>query len=420
MEIKCKFDELKDPSLLVEHPRNANTHSDRQIDLLAKLIEHTGFRHPIIVSKLSGFIVAGHGRLAAAKSMSLKEVPVVYQDFKNEAEEFQFLIADNKIAELASHDDIKMLEGIKELKIEDFELLGLDGFEIPIEEVLPVSGAEDDIPENVETRCKPGDLWTLGNHRLLCGDSTLIDDVDKLVEKNICKLCFTSPPYSDQREYNCNEKLDPNYLKYFLNAPCELFAVNLGIKRTDNEVLEYWDIYKNYARELGMKLLSWNVWDRTGEGGSIGNMTAPFPITHEWIFVFGKEIKTNRFIENKSKGRSSKTTIRQKSGEFIKSNWTSHDYGKLPTVVFTEIEKGKSDIKHPAKMPVTLAENYIESCSDKNSLIYDPFAGSGTTLIACEKTNRKCFMMEIDPHYCDIILKRWEDYTGKKAQLEKL
>ena len=146
MQIKCSYSELKDPSLLTANPRNPNNHGERQIELLAKIINHTGFRHPIVVSKRSGFIVAGHGRLQAAQKLGLSEVPVDYQDFKTEAEEFEFLIADNKIAELADHDDSFMIEGIKELEIEDFELLGLDNFSI---EVAPPknTNAELDLDE---------------------------------------------------------------------------------------------------------------------------------------------------------------------------------------------------------------------------------------------------------------------------------
>ena len=136
MNIHCKHDELVDVDLLVPHPRNSNKHPEKQIKMLGKIINHQGWRHPIIVSNLSGFVVAGHGRLEAAKMNGYEKVPVVRQDFKNEAEEFQFLISDNKIAELADHDDSLMIEGIKDLDLEDmdFEFLGIDDFSFIVDE----------------------------------------------------------------------------------------------------------------------------------------------------------------------------------------------------------------------------------------------------------------------------------------------
>lgn len=134
MKVNCQYNELVDVDLLVPHPRNANSHGEKQIKMLAKIIDHTGWRHPIIVSNRSKFIVAGHGRLEAARLNGYEQVPVQYQDFDSEASEFQFLIADNKIAELAEHNDSLMIDGIKELELEDsdFELLGLDDFELNV------------------------------------------------------------------------------------------------------------------------------------------------------------------------------------------------------------------------------------------------------------------------------------------------
>jgi hypothetical protein len=138
MEIKCAFKEMVPIVKLVEHPRNPNRHPDKQVKMLAKIIEYHGWRHPIIVSKRSGFVVAGHGRLMAAKELSLEKVPVDYQDFESEAAEFQFLVADNKIAELAEHDDLKMIAEIKDLGLVDidFDLLGLDNFNFVLDETF--------------------------------------------------------------------------------------------------------------------------------------------------------------------------------------------------------------------------------------------------------------------------------------------
>jgi hypothetical protein len=149
MEIKCAFKEMVPIVKLVEHPRNPNKHPEKQVQMLAKIIKHHGWRHPIIVSKRSGFVVAGHGRLMAAKELGLEEVPVDYQNFETEAEEFQFLVADNKIAELAEHDDLKMIAEIKELGLQDldFELLGIENFKF--EEIKEIKNTSKELDLNV-------------------------------------------------------------------------------------------------------------------------------------------------------------------------------------------------------------------------------------------------------------------------------
>jgi len=165
MKINCQYNDLIDVDLLTPHPRNSNTHGEKQIKMLAKIIDHTGWRHPIIVSSRSKFIVAGHGRLEAAKLNGYKEVPVQYQDFNSEAAEFEFLIADNKIAELADHDDALMIENIKDLDLGDidFELLGLDDFNIDgfSKEIKNTSGELDlDSFDNFQHTCpKCGFEW---------------------------------------------------------------------------------------------------------------------------------------------------------------------------------------------------------------------------------------------------------------------
>jgi hypothetical protein len=145
--IHCKHETLVEIHKLVGHPLNANKHPQRQIELLAKIIDFQGWRHPVVVSKLTGFVVAGHGRIEAAKLLGLEKVPVDYQDFDNEAQEYAFLIADNKIAELAEHDDAKMFEDIKTLGIEDLELLGLDGFQVEMGEMPDLSGGKPEIEQ---------------------------------------------------------------------------------------------------------------------------------------------------------------------------------------------------------------------------------------------------------------------------------
>jgi DNA modification methylase len=301
-------------------------------------------------------------------------------------------------------------------------MLGMKDFVVEAADKLPPGSDEDEVPDSaqVEPITKLGDLYLLGNHRLLCGDSTSIDAVEKLMNGEKAEMCFTSPPYADQREYNGEKELSTEHLATFIRAAygnVNYFAVNLGYSRKNGEVNPYWDDYIKEAKNCGLKLLSWNIWDR-GSPYSIGQQTAMFPIEHEWIFVFGTSIKDlNTTVANKHAGGKGAVSNREADGTLKrKKPPVIRDFRELGTIVRTDVDK-THEIDHPAKFPVEFAEAYIEACTDINQNVYEPFGGSGSTLIACEKTNRRCFMMELDPHYCDVIIARWEKYTGKKAEL---
>jgi DNA modification methylase len=253
----------------------------------------------------------------------------------------------------------------------------------------------------------------------MCGDSTSIDAVERLMNGETAELCFTSPPYADQREYNGEKELSTEHLATFIRAAygkTTFFAVNLGYARKDGAVCPYWDDYISEAKSCGLNLLSWNVWDK-GNPGAIGNHTAMFGIEHEWIFVFGPAPKElNRTIENDSAGalthgplgrNADGSKIPERRRE-IRSHRQLGTVLRLPPDTVTRID-------HPAKFPVGLPEAYIEAMTSLDGGIYEPFGGSGSTLIACEKTKRKCFMMELDPHYVDVIVARWCKYSGKTS-----
>ncbi len=262
-------------------------------------------------------------------------------------------------------------------------------------------------------------------HRVKCGDSTMIDDVEKLMNGENAKLLFTSPPYSDMRDYNGEKDLSVDNLIEFITSfshVSDYQVINLGIQRKNNEVFDYWTPYIEKAKENGYLFLSWNIWDK-GEAGSIGNQTAMFPIEHEWIFVFGKNRqKNNRTIPAKYAGKKHpRGSRREKDGTLTKLNEIAliSDKKHLGTVYRTSALKARNvDTSHPAAFTVEFAQGYIESMTKCNDLIVEPFCGSGSTLIACEKTNRKCYGMELDEHYCDVIINRWQNYTGKEAVLE--
>lgn len=414
--VRCVYDDLVDISDLRPHPKNRNKHPEAQIQRLAEILQYQGFRIPIRVSKLSGFVTGGHGRIAAAKLNGWETVPVNYQEYLSEEQEYSDLVADNSIALWAELD----LKGIGEDVLPfgpdfDIDLLGLEDFTIDPSEQY--DGDPDAVPETPkEAKTKRGELWLLGTHRVLCGDATDKADVERLMAGENAEFCFTSPPYSDQRDYGGNLVLEPKHLAKFLSAPCEIFAVNLGMKRQDHEVVAYWDDYISAAKDMGLKLLSWNVWDR-GEAGSIASQTAMFAIAHEWIFVFGRQKKDlNLTVPNKNAGHfANHTSIRQKDGTTKKrDDKIVRPFSNMRTVINLSCEKARNHgFDHPAMFPVALPEEYVKACCSTNDAVFEPFTGSGSTLIACEKTQRRCFGMEIEPLYIDVILERWAKFTGK-------
>jgi len=397
MKFNCTYSDLVNVETVIESPRNPNKHGDRQIELLAKIIDHQGQRAPLVVSKRSGFLVCGAGRLAAIKKLGWDNVAIDIQDFESEAIEYQHMIADNKISILAQHDDAMMIEDLKTLDIDDFELLGMDDFNLPIDPDEAKDAIEDDVPTNVETRCKPGDLWILGEHRLLCGDSTSIDAVDKLMDGDNADITFTSPPYnigkSIRGEMYSNDKDNKSIDEYtdFLIEWTNVALMNSEYIFHNNQLLESNKksliLYQNHFVEQMKDILLWN---KKQYPPHINKGT--FGCKWEYVFV----------LSNEGKSRS------------LPCNWQ----GKFPNVIETENNSRNEYAKtHKAGFPVALPLWVIEKMDFAKS-VFDPFGGTGTTLIACEKTKRKCFMMEIDPHYCDVILKRFEDYSGKNATLE--
>lgn len=345
---------------------------------------------------------------------------------------------DNKTSELAEWDKEKLA----------WELEGLDfggwdfGFGLANEETVPTvyEDGYDEQKETIQKRAKRGDVWKLGGHRICCGDSTSEDDVNRLMDGEVSKLLFTSPPYSDMRAYRGGKNLDVVFLANFIPtyAPhVNIQAVNLGIQRRDNEVVRYWDAYIERAEQAGLKLMAWNVWDKM-MAGSIGNQSAMVPIRHEWIFVFGKNpvkinltwlkkeecVKKNGYAVGKvrSKGSGDKLveTTKGTTNKFYKkmeSVLEIPEQKNLESVTKSTPETGEITKEHPATFPVYLPSEYIVAFTDKGDSVIEPFGGSGTTMIACEQLGRRCYSMELDEHFVDVAISRWEKFTGGKAEL---
>lgn len=398
----CAFTEMVDVDLLVPNPLNPNKHSDRQIEILSKIMNHQGWRHPITVSKRSGFICAGHGRLMAAKKLGWTSAPVDRQDFASEADEYAHLIADNKVQEMAEHDDSMMIDHLRSMPDFDLELLGIPDFVLPEIEVLPL-GDPDAIPDHADTRVKRGDVWILGRHRLMCGDSTSIDDAEKLMAGDKAEMLFTDPPYGVSfvglkgSMYIDGKKAGLNSSKEIIGDGLreedlsQLFrdAISTGINLLIDRAALYIFFAINRSSETlsGLKdcnldIRNWLIWDK----GNVGfhAMGAQYNPNYEAFLYCHKRGHSPEWV-----GNPQQQTIWRHSSERLGL--------------------------HPTMKPVALVEQAIGNHNPK--IVLDLFGGSGSTLIACEKTGRTNFSMEIDQHYCDVILTRWENYTGKKAEL---
>lgn len=403
LTIRCKYDELVQIKELKPHPKNRNIHPEDQIERLADILRYQGIRAPVVVSRLSGLIVKGHGTTSAIRKAGGTVAPVVYQDFDDETQEYAFLQSDNAIAAWADLDLSAINSDIGDFGPDfDIDLLGIKDFVLEPAEKFEAQSDEDEVPEAGETRAKRGDVWQLGKHRLMCGDSTAITDVEKLMPES-ADMTFTSPPYNAAKNSHLNGRVAGFDNKYADNSDAmsdddyrdflkEFTAVALAKSKyvfVNLQLLAHNRVplieYQNANRELLKDIL---IWNKTQCPPNI--VKGAFNTKFEFIFCFSSDQKTRGFP----------------------CQWQ----GKYPNVVETESNSGNEFADtHKAGFPVSLPVWFLDKFEFAQS-VFDPFGGTGTTIIACEKTNRRCFMMEIDPHYCDVILARWENYTGKTAE----
>lgn len=396
------------------YDKNAKQHNKKQIELIANSIKTFGMQQPIILDK-HGVIIVGHGRWEGMKRLGWSEEEIMkYVKVIDISEEKAkaYRLADNQINALTGFDMNLVIEELKGLSSEMIDLTGFDA-----DLIIEADEKDDEVPEVPEIpQSKLGDLYELGSHHVLCGDSTKLEDVERLMDGKKADMVFTSPPYSDMREYNGEKDLSIGNLAKFIQTFSEYTeyqAVNLGIQRKDGQINQYWNDYLSVANESGYKLVSWNVWNRE-TAKSIGQMTAMFPIEHEWIFVFGKETKKLKpTIPNKSAGElNNHNSRREKDGSIKKAkNMIIRTHRELGTVLTLPPQLARNiDSTHSAMFPIGLPLAYIEAMAEDS--VIDPFLGSGSTLIACEKTGRICYGMELDEKYTDVIVQRYCDYTG--------
>jgi DNA modification methylase len=388
---KCAYDKLVDIDTLQPNPKNPNKHPDRQIEMLAKIIKYQGQRAPIVVSNRSGFITKGHGRLMALQKLGFDKVAVDYQDYADEAQEYADMVADNKIAELAEHDDKFMTDIIlAEFPDIDLELLGLDDFTLE----MPFEGKtdEDAVPDNAPARVQLGDVYQLGEHRLMCGDSTDKKCVEYLMNGEKADMVFTDPPYN-------------------LEENGQLKRTNKTESKTES--FGDWDVGFNPVKSLE------NMTNFTTENSHIFVCTSSylFGSKHDWFkkqnhkpnYLVWCKANPMPSLSKKSFVQSTELIVHSRKGS---PNFIYPSGANLKNIIYGNVQK--HEFGYPTQKPLYVVEHCIAPTSGS---VLDLFGGSGSTLIACEKTKRKCFMMELDPHYCDVIIKRWEDFTGQQAKL---
>ncbi len=422
---------------LVPYARNARTHSDQQIAQIATSMAEFGFVNPILIGD-DNVIIAGHGRLMAAQRLGMSEAPVIVLGHLTAAQRRALVIADNKIGENAGWDEAQLSQELQALLADGFDLglLGIPENELDALLAEAEGGPEmsDDAADAIpappaEPITKPGDIWALGKHRLCCGDATDPAAIARLMRGEQATLMFTSPPYAQQRDYGAaKEKVgdwDALMQGVFAAAPVTAEAqvlVNLGLVHRDSEWQPYWEGWVEWMRASGWRRFGWYVWDQgPGLPGDWNGRLAP---SHEFIFHFNRAPrKPYKTVPSKHAGevlgggglRGADGTVHAKTG--TGNAIQSH---RIPDSVF-RIMRHKGGLgaagSHPAVFPVALVEAVLTAFSDPGDLIYEPFCGSGTQIVAAERAGRRCFAMELDPVYCDVAVRRWEMATGRKAVL---
>lgn len=440
------------------HPKNPRKISDKRLEQLSRSMSEYGDISGIVFNCRSGNLVGGNQRSkkldATSKVVITKRLEktsrvgtvatgyILHQGERFSYREVDWDITKETGAMLAANnnagqwDDAELKNHLKQLSsfdvdfdldltmFEDTELQEMGIKDIVVSEHLrtgPTGVDEDDVPEYSVPRSKLGDLYLLGSHRLLCGDSTDVESVSRLMNGEKADMVFTSPPYLDLRDYGGGLDLTVKKLAQIFDWPCRLFFVNLGLIVRKRTVVRYWDEWLEEAKKRDLPLLSWNVWDK-GNAGSVGHQQTIFGLSHEWIFALGDYRELNKTKKNKLSGGGSWSGVsqRQKDGTLVRKDPVEvGEHRQLDTVIQLQSLRNFSEdyVGHPAAFPTALPTEYILASTKPDQMVGDPFCGSGSTLIACEKTGRKCYGMEIDPHYCDIIVERWEKYTGMKAKL---
>lgn len=426
---------------LVPYARNARTHPAWQIAQIVNSISEFGFTNPILIGG-DGVIIAGHGRLAAAQQMGLEKVPVIRLDHLTPAQQRALVIADNKIAENAGWDEELLRLELAALHDDGFDLdvLGFSEEEMdrlldfaPDDETLPAAPGDPDhvpAPDPVYTS-KPGDIWILGDHRLMCGDSTSQVDVAELCDGDPVDCVWTDPPYNVNYEGTAGKIQNDNmeagaFRRFLVDAFAAAFSVMragapIYVAHADTEGLAF---RKAFA-DAGFKLSGCLVWVKP----SLVLGRSDYQWRHEPILYGWKPGAGHSWY-----GGRANTTVIEHKGESVRimpDGSVQIDVGGQVVVVEGEkltmrsvdssvirADKPAKNADHPTMKPVQLIKDMLANSSVGGDSVLDLFGGSGSTLIACQEMGRKARLMELDPRFVDVIVRRWETFTGKEAVLE--
>jgi len=387
-------------SALIPYAKNSRTHDDAQVAQIAASIKEFGWTNPILVDGDKG-VIAGHGRLLAARKLGMDKVPTIELKDMTEAQKKAYVIADNKLALNAGWDTNFLSLELQELKDQDFDLtlLGFDDKELDAllaPEVTEGLTDEDSVPDTpIEPKTKLGDIYILGNHRLMCGDSCSVTDMDKLVNGRQVDMWLTDPPYNVAYEGKTkdaltiqNDSMDNAGFRQFLRDA----YVTADTVMKAGAVFYIWHAdsegynFRGAAYDAGWKVRQCLIWKKsTMVMGRQDYHWKHEPCLYGWKEGAGHLWATDR----------KQTTI-------------------------LEFDKPSRNGEHPTMKPVALFEYQMLNNTKGGDIVLDSFGGSGTTLLAAEKNGRIAYLMELDPKYCDVIVKRWEDFTGKKAILAEL
>jgi DNA modification methylase len=380
---------------LIPYAANSRTHSDAQVAQIAASIKEFGWTNPILIDD-DNTIIAGHGRLLAARKLGMEEVPAIILDHLTKAQQRALVIADNQLALNAGWDMDMLKAEIEDLSLEDFnlDLLGFDEkFLDGLLEPEPTAGLtdEDAVPEVPETpKTVPGDVWVLGNHRLMCGDSTSVDALEKLTEGNLVDMWLTDPPYNVAYEGKTKDALtiqndsmtDDSFRTFLRDA-----YVAADIVMKPGAVFYIWHAdsegynFRGAAHDAGWKVRQCLIWKKS----TMVMGRQDYHWKHEPCLYGWKEGAAHLWATDRKQ-----TTI-------------------------LEFDKPSRNGEHPTMKPVELFEYQMLNNTKGADIVLDSFGGSGTTIIAAEKHGRYGRLMELDPKYCDVIVKRWQDFTGKEA-----
>lgn len=406
---------------LVPYERNAKTHDEEQVAKIAASIQEFGFLSPILIDEQYN-IVAGHGRVLAAKTLGMDKVPAVFLEGLTEAQRRAYIIADNRLTELGGWDMETVRSELETLESEGFDT-DITGFDFEAISITDDMGPEmtqeevSDLEEAAESKVKAGEIWKLGDHRLMCGDSTDSKCVERLMGGGTADLLLTDPPYNvdytggtkDAMKI-ANDALEREDFLRFL----ERAFTNAANVMKEGAAYYCWHASRtmaefqealNRAYLMPRQILIWVK-------SSLVLGRQDYQWRHEPCFYGWKEGAAHYFIDVRSFSTvfdNIDTMSREQLAETLK------ELCSITTTIYED--KPNASELHPTMKPVGLFKKLIRNSSREGDTVLDLFGGSGTTIIAAEEMGRKACVMEYDPHYCDVIIKRWEDQTGRKAEL---